>query len=172
MSIVPLLTLITKARGYSLTTGATMVAAMGFGMALASYPIGRLGDRFGRRTLLIAALVVSFACTAGITLSRHTFVMFASLLLLGGGHVTVINMSRAIVTDVTRAGERGRALSTTSIAVGIAVIVFPTIASYVYAAWGWGAIAGLVSVLLFAGLGLTLLLRERGVGHWHHVGVD
>ena len=171
MSILPLLALIVRARGYSLTAAATMVAAMGFGMMLASYPIGRLGDRWGRRRPLLLAILIALVCTAVVFWSESLFLMFGSLVLLGSAHVTAVNMSRAVVTDVTGPEERGVALSTLAVAIGVAVIVFPTIASYVLVVWGWRSIAVLGGVLLGIALILVSFLREQGVGRWDHNGV-
>ncbi|MCC7352291.1 MAG: MFS transporter [Anaerolineae bacterium] len=172
MSIVPLLTFILRARGYSLTIGATMVAAMGFGMILASYPAGRIGDRWGRRRPLLGATLIALACTVAVPLTGSLPLMFAALVILGAAFVTVLNMGRAVITDVTRPAERATTLATTSVAVGVAVIVFPTVAAYVREIWGWQHVAILGAVLLSIVFILAYFLRERGVGRWDHHGVE
>ncbi|MFH1928841.1 MAG: MFS transporter, partial [Chloroflexota bacterium] len=171
MSIVPLLAFIVHTRGYSLTAGATMVAAMGFGMIMISYPVGRLGDRWGRRGLLLLAILVAMACTLLVFWSESMLLMFCSLVLLGAAHGTMVVMSRAIVCDVTGPEERGLALSTLFVAIGVAVVLFPTVASYVRLMWGWRAISVVGGVLLTIALILVAFLRERGVGRWDHNGV-
>lgn len=168
MSIVPLLTLVLRSRGYSLTVGATMVAAMGLGMILASYPTGRLGDRWGRRRLLVPTTLIALGCTLAVPLTETLPLMFAALVILGAAFITALNMGRAIISDVTRPVERGAALAMSSVAVGAAVIVFPTLASYVQALWGWRAIAFLGAALLVVVFILVSLLRERTVAVWDH----
>ena len=171
MSIIPLLTYILRARGYSLTLGATMVAAMGFGMILASFPVGRLGDRWGRKKPLILAVMVGMVCAVLIPLVASLILMFVLLVILGAAFVTVLTMTRAIMTDVTDAQERGTVMAASMVAVGIAVITFPTIASYVLASWGWSAIAWTGAILMSLAFILISFLRERGVGQWDHPGV-
>lgn len=172
MSIVPLLAFILRTQGYSLTASAAMVAAMGLGMILGSYPAGLAGDRWGRRPLLLLSIAVALICTLIVPLSESMPLMFVALVLLGASFASVLNMSRAMVADVTQPRERGAALATSSLAIGTAVILFPTIASYVRTIWNWNAIAVLGAVLLGAAFVLALLLRERGVGQWDHRGVS
>jgi MFS family permease len=161
MSIVPLLTSILRAQGYSLTLGATMVAAMGFGTVVAGYPVGRLGDQWGRRRPLILALVVALVCTIGVFSGYSLVIMFGSLFFMGCARAAVIVTARALVTDVTGPLERGTALSTSATALALAVVFFPTTASYVLNAWGWRSIAVFCVALLGVALVLTVLLEEQ-----------
>jgi MFS family permease len=148
-----------------------MVAAMGLGMILASYPTGRLGDRWGRRRLLVPTTLIALGCTLAVPLTETLPLMFAALVVLGAAFITALNMGRAIISDVTRPVERGAALAMSSVAVGAAVIVFPTLASYVRAVWGWTSIALPGAALLTIVLILAYFLREKGVGEWDHRGV-
>ena len=171
MSIIPLLTYILRAKGYSLTLGATMIAAMGFGMILASFPVGRLGDRWGRKKPLILAAMVGLVCAVMIPLVSSLFLMFVLLVILGAAFVTVLAMTRTIMTDVTGAQERGTVMAASMVGVGIAVIIFPTIASYVLATWGWSAISWTGAALMILAFVQIAFLREKGVGKWDHPGV-
>lgn len=172
MSIVPLLTYILRARGYSLLLGATMVAAMGFGMILVSYGVGRFGDRWGRKKPLIIAAAVGLVCAVAIPLLESLPLMFAALMIMGGAFVTVLNMTRAILTDVTRPQERGTVMAMSMVAVGLAVITFPTLASYILANWGWSLISLLGACLMILVFILLSFLRENGIGKWQHRGVE
>jgi MFS family permease len=172
MSIVPLLSSVLRARGYSLTLGATMVAAMGFGMIAASLPSGRLGDSRGRKRVLIPATLIAMICAVLVPLTSSLAVMFVALVVLGMAFVAILNMTRSMMADVSLAMERGTIFSVSFIAVGISVVIFPTVASYVRSSWGWSGIAGLSGILLCIVLAFVIFLREPEVGRWDHAGVE
>ena len=162
MSIIPLLTYILRARGYSLTLGATMVAAMGFGMILASSSWSP-GRSLGTQETINPGCHGRDGMCCADTTGRSLILMFVLLVILGAAFVTVLTMTPAIMTDVTDAQERGTVMAASMVAVGIAVITFPTIASYVLASWGWSAIAWTGAVLMsLAFIQISFLRRTRG----------
>ena len=172
MSIIPLLTFILREKGYSFSLGASMVAAMGFGMILTSSLVGRLGDLWGRKKPLLLAVGGGMVCAVLIPLVSSLLVMFVLLVVLGAAYVTVLTMTRVIMVDVTNAHERGSALATSTVAIGVAVVIFPTIASYVLTFWGWSAIAWIGAVLMLLAFIQIAFLRECGVGQWDHPGTS
>lgn len=164
MSFVPLLTYILQDRGYSLSLCALMVAAMGIGMVLASFLIGHLGDQWGRKKPLLFAILVGALCGVVLPLISSLALMFILLILLGVAFSTALTMTRVIITDVTGSRERGAAMALNSIAIGIAVVLFPTISSYILSLSGWSAMSWIGIGLMSLAFIQVLFLRERGVG--------
>jgi len=137
-----------------------------FGLALAAAPIGLgvaaaflapLGDRFGRRTLLIAALTLGGLATLA-TASASTpgqFVVWRFLTGVGIG----MSVPNCNAWTSEYAPERGRAtlLVLMNAAIGAGAVVAGFIAPGVLAQWGWrgtfligGAMPLLTALLLFA----------------------
>ncbi|MBE0686406.1 MAG: MFS transporter [Anaerolineaceae bacterium] len=167
MSIIPLLTYILVAKGYSLTTGAIMVAAMGLGMVVAAIPSGHLGDRLGRKKPLLMAGVVGTLTAALIPQVASAVLIFILLFLMGAAFITMLTMTRVIITDVTKVDQRASAMAFSMIAVGIAVVIFPTVASYILNRWGWSSISWLSVILMSLALLQIFFLQEKGVGGWN-----
>jgi MFS family permease len=170
MSLVPLLTYILQAKGYSLTLGSIMVGAMGLGMILVSSPIGHVGDRWSRKKPLLLAILVGMICAILIPLVSSLVLLFILLAAFGAAFATALTMTRVIITDVTNSEERGSAMALNSIAIGIAVIIFPTIASYILELRGWSAIAWTGAILMGLAFLQIIYLREKGIGEWNHRG--
>jgi len=172
LSLVPLLTYILHARNYSLSSSSLMVAAMGLGMVLASSLVGTIGDRWGRKKLLLLAILVGAICAALLPLVSSFVIMFLLLLTLGMGYSSALTMTRVIITDATGSHEHGTAMALHSIAMGIAVVVFPTISSYTVSLSGWSTMTWVGIGLMSLALLLTLFLREIGIGKWDHPGMN
>jgi len=156
---------------YAETLGATptliglLVASNALAQLIASPTIGRLSDRYGRRTMLIFSIVgtlVSFVLlglveplgsllsrltSGGITLGSATLIMlFASRILdgLAGGNIA---LARAYITDVTDEKSRGKGLGLIGAAFGLGFIVGPAMGG-ILSNWGVAASA-------FATIGLS-----------------
>lgn len=166
MSIISNLSFILHGQGYDLSTSALMVSAMGMGMILAAYPSGWLGDRLGRKKVLMIATVLGLVSAIIIPNTYSIPLLFVNLLLLGAAFSTILNMTRSIFTDMTDPTERGRVMATSMITVGISVIIFPTASSYILAAFGWQSIAIVSAILLLLALCLMVFLKEKAVGQW------
>ena len=73
--------------------------------------VGKIGDRHGRRPLVIAGPLIVAAAVAAYTLS-HTLLLLVVLRLLGGiGEALLFVGAATIVTDLAPASRRGEALS-------------------------------------------------------------
>jgi MFS family permease len=164
MSIVPLLTLILEAGGHPLSLSSLMVAAMGLGMVLSSSIIGRIGDKWGRKKSLLLAVAIGSICAIFIPRVSSLIGLFLLLVALGVAFSTALTMTRVMITDAANSRERGTAMALNSIAIGIAVVLFPTISSYVLSLRGWPAIAWVGILLMVVALTLLLFYRDAGMG--------
>ncbi len=163
MSIVPLLTLILEAGGHPLSLSSLMVAAMGLGMVLSSSFIGRIGDIWGRKKSLLLAVAIGSICAVFIPRVSSLIALFFLLVALGVAFSTALTMTRVMITDAANPRERGTAMALNSIAIGIAVVLFPTISSYVLSLHGWPAIAWVGVLLMVVALTLLIFYREAGM---------
>jgi DHA1 family tetracycline resistance protein-like MFS transporter len=185
---LPLLPYYAETLGATPTLVGLLVASNALAQLVASPTIGRLSDRFGRRTMLIfsiAGTLVSFVLlglveplgrllsqlTSGyIALGSATLLMlFVSRVLdgLAGGNIA---LARAYITDVTDEKSRGKGLGMIGAAFGLGFIVGPamggTLANWGFATSAFAAV-GLprYAVPAFAAVALAAL-NLLGVALW------
>ena len=113
-----------------------------FGIYLLSQAVmtpiyGRMADGFGRRRVYVGSVLVfllgSLLC--GCAWSMGSLIAFRALQGLGGG--ALVPMASIIISDVTPAAERPRALGWVSGIWGIAAIVGPLLGSFFVGTLGW-----------------------------------
>jgi DHA1 family bicyclomycin/chloramphenicol resistance-like MFS transporter len=136
-----------------------------FGLAVGQLAYGPLSDRYGRRPVLVAGLVLYAA--AGLAASFlgdvHQLIVARLLQALGGSAGMVIG--RAIVRDTTLPQESARRLATMNLMVALGPGAAPLIGGALATAFGWRsifyglALLGMVNVV-FA---LWLLPETRAV---------
>jgi DHA1 family bicyclomycin/chloramphenicol resistance-like MFS transporter len=124
-----------------------------FGLAAGQLAYGPLSDRYGRRPVLIAGLVLY--ATAGLAASFvgdvHHLIVARLLQALGGCAGMVIG--RAIVRDTTAPRESARRLATMNLMVALGPGAAPLIGGALATAFGWRSIfyglslLGIVNVL-------------------------
>src|SRR5689334_22354223 len=103
------------------------------GMLVASYPFaqlavspfwGRLSDRYGRRPLILAGLMLSAAAYVLFGLAESLWLLFASRLVQGaGGGIT--GVVQAYVADAVEPEERTKALGWLTAATSAGVMIGP-----------------------------------------------
>lgn len=103
------------------------------GMLVASYPFaqltvspfwGRLSDRYGRRPLILAGLILSAAAYVLFGLAESLWLLFASRMVQGaGGGIT--GVVQAYVADAVEPGERTKALGWLTAATSAGVMIGP-----------------------------------------------
>ncbi|GAA1315188.1 MFS transporter [Saccharothrix xinjiangensis] len=140
--------------------------ALAFGLALV--PAGRLGDAIGRRTMFLFALggFVLFSALAGI--APTTEVLIAARLLQGVSAGALAPQNSALIQQLFRGAERGRAFGFFGATVGISTAVGPVVGGLILAVagedegWRWifyvNVPIGVVALVLAA----RLLPRRTG----------
>jgi MFS family permease len=140
--------------------------ALGVGLAVAAYSLtnlvlnlagGSLADRIGRRSVVVASLVVSPICIAVYGLAGSLPVFLAARFVHGafGGFLTVALF--AMLADLSPEGERGRTLGRAGALIGLAAIVGPATAGL--AARELGSTAVFLAIALILGIGLLIVRR-------------
>jgi sugar porter (SP) family MFS transporter len=93
------------------------VASMLLGCAVGAFAAGRLGDRWGRRSMLIAAAIL-FLCSALGAGAATTAALFVAARVLGGIAVGAASvMSPAYIAEIAPARYRGRLATLQQIAI-------------------------------------------------------
>jgi len=140
-----------------------------FGFAAGQIVYGPISDRFGRRPVILTALVLyaigSVFCA--VTQSIETLIAVRFVQALGGAGAIVL--ARAVVRDLYSGVRAGRELSLMGSITAFAPIVAPAIGGVLQTAFGWRAsFILLVIFALFAGTTAARLLpetlRERAPG--------
>ena len=108
-------------------------------LAAAMLPLGLLGDRFGRKTVLLASLCLFAAGSAACAASPSTGAFIAARLLLGLAGAGLIVMSFATLPVLFREDERPRAVGIMAAATFVSLPLGPILGGWLltHAWWGW-----------------------------------
>ncbi|MDE3724069.1 MFS transporter [Nocardiopsis sp. N85] len=119
------------------------------------FTFGVLGDRWGRRRMITAGLVVFGAASALSAYSQNPEQLIAARAVMGFGAAMVMPQTLSIITNIFPAEERGRAIGLWSGSVGLAMAIGPSAGGLLLEHFWWGSIF-LVNVP-FVLLGLALM---------------
>lgn len=73
-------------------------------------PLGALGDRLGRKPMLVAGLAVFGIATVVAAPAPTTGVMLAARVVSGIGAATIMPITRAVITSTSPEEQRGKAI--------------------------------------------------------------
>jgi MFS transporter, DHA2 family, multidrug resistance protein len=127
-------------------------------LAAAMLPAGLLGDRYGRKTLLIGALAVFGVMSVACAYSPSSTAFIAARTILGIAGAALVVMSLSVVTVLFNEAERPRAMGIWAAGNFLALPLGPIVGGYIlaHAWWGWVflmnvpvILIGLTAVILF-----------------------
>ena len=120
---------------------------------------GALGDRFGRRPLLLGGLVVFSAAAGAGLLASSPGALIAIRAVMGIGAAAIMPATLSIITNVFPARQRDRAVSIWAGVAGASALVGLLVSGLLLEAFSWHSVFGFSSVVgvlaLIAGLRLA-----------------
>jgi len=140
------------------------------GFALGQMIYGPLSDRYGRRPVLLAAVVLYLVSTLACAAAQSVDLLIAARLLQGLSGSGAIVLARAIVRDVHSGVQAARELSLMGSISATAPIIGPMIGGVLQTGFGWRAnffcmsAAGLIALLVAARLLPETLRRSDRSG--------
>lgn len=141
------------------------VSAFLLGLFIGLLFYGPLSDKYGRRKLLIAGIILYFFASIACMLSTtaENLLIWRFIQALGGSAAAVLG--RAIIRDIFQLNEAARALSIMHLITMISTLASPLLASYIliFASWRWlfAGLAGFSALLLIL---TTLKIPETHQG--------
>ena len=109
------------------------------GFAFGQIIYGAISDRYGRKPVLLFALVLFCAASAACAAAPGIELLIAARILQALGGSGAIVLARAIVRDCYAGDRAGRELSTMGAIMSIAPVLAPLIGSVVQISFGWRA---------------------------------
>jgi EmrB/QacA subfamily drug resistance transporter len=121
-------------------------------------PMGALGDRLGRKRVLLAGLAFFLVSSIGAAYVSGTGPLIAARALMGLGSAIMTPMAMAILPVLFAPAERARAISVMAAAMGIGVPLGPIVGGFLLDHFWWGsiflvnvpvAVIGMIAAALF-----------------------
>ena len=130
-------------------------------LAAALLPAGLLGDRFGRKKMLIVGLVVFGVASLACAYSQSAAELVAARAVLGLGAAVILPLSIAVIPVLFTPQERQRAIAVVMSAVFIGYPVGPLLGGWLLDNFWWGSVFLInVPVIALALIAVTLLMPE------------
>ena len=129
---------------------------------------GRLGDRFGPKTIYLAGLVVFTAASAWCGFSGTIGVLIAARIVQGFGASLMTPQTVAIITRIFPPEGRGRAMGLWGAVAGLASLVGPILGGALVGALGWQWIFFINLPIGIVAFVLAWRLVPRLETHPHH----
>jgi MFS family permease len=142
--------------------GATILLYAAFNLvaAVISYPAGALSDRWGRRSLLLAAYVVFFATYLGFALTRNVALIGALFVLYGFYQGMFRAVGKALAADLVPQHLRASGVGWYSTTLGLLQLLASVVAGLLWDRIGHPAVFLLGAVFAAVGsVGLLILVR-------------
>ncbi|MFI6281263.1 MFS transporter [Streptomyces sp. NPDC050988] len=126
-------------------------------------PLGAIGDRFGRKPMLLTGLTVFGVASAVAGLAPSTEVMLAARLLGGVGAAMIMPITLAVITSTFPKEERGRAIGVwTGVAGGGGVLgMFLSAALVDAVSWRWLFVLPIALVVVALAMTLRSVPNSR-----------
>ena len=138
-----------------------IAAAYSLVLAAAMLPAGLLGDRLGRKKVLLAALVLFGASSAACAYAASAGELIAARAALGIGAAAIFPMSLSVIPVLFAPQERQKAIALMASATIISFPIGPVVGGYLLDHFWWGSVFLInVPVVVLAVAAVAILLPE------------
>jgi MFS family permease len=146
--------------------GVALVVSAVSPMLLVCQPLaGRLGDRRGRRVIVICGALIAALSVAGYTVADSLEALIALRLLTGVGEALLFVGAATMVTDLAPAARRGEALSLYSLGLWAGLAIGPVLGELVLGDGRYDTVWLLAAGCCLAAALIGLLLPETAPDH-------
>ena len=163
------LALPTLAVGLHVTNGGVLqwfVVSYSLVFAAMLLPAGLLGDRYGRKKLLLVALVVFGVASLACAYSTSAGQLIAARALLGLGAAFIVPLSVAVIPVLFSEDERQRAITVVMGMTMVAYPIGPILGGWLLTHFWWGSVFLInVPVIAVALVAVALLMPESRSSH-------
>ncbi|MDR1762918.1 MAG: MFS transporter [Dysgonamonadaceae bacterium] len=141
---------------------AWIVTAMMLPSAVLQIPLGKLGDIFGRKKVLIIGIFLFSCASLGCLLVKTGFALLLMRFLQGMGAASMFSATMAIIMNIFPKEERGKAIGINTAIVYLALASGPVIGGLLTQVFGWRSIFIVTACMGFLSLiGIFILLRNE-----------
>jgi len=148
-----------NAVGFSTQQVALLYALYNGSFALGSAPLGRLGDRLGRRTIIALSYVFYAATMVGLAFAQSKGVVVACFLLYGCFYAIDEGQTRAFIADLVPSGARATAIGLYGLVTGVMYLPASLVAGALWKRGGAELALGFAGAVAVLALALLLALR-------------
>lgn len=143
------------AREFGTSVSVTQLSVTSFllGIVFGQLVFGPLGDRFGRRPLLLIGTAGAAVCALGCAVAPNIETFIAARLLAGFFGAAGIVLARAVVTDLFHGPKMARYFAGLAMLLGIAPVIAPALGGLVMRFGSWRTVFAVLAVI-----GITLTL--------------
>jgi len=145
------------------TTGDLQWITDAYALVLAALilPAGLLGDRYGRKKVLLGALVLFVASSVWCAYSASVGELIAARAVLGIGAAAVLPMAISVIPVMFAEAERQKAISVMAAAMMISYPIGPILGGFLLDHFWWGSVFLInVPVVVIALAAVTFLLPQ------------
>src|ERR1700683_4534034 len=136
-------------------------AAYSLVLAAAMLPAGLLGDRLGRKKVLLVALVLFGASSAACAYATSTGELIAARAVLGIGAAAIFPLSLSVIPVLFAPEERQKPIALMASATFISFPIGPIVGGYLLDHFWWGSVVLInVPVVLLALVAVIVLMPE------------
>jgi MFS family permease len=130
-------------------------------LAAAMLPAGLLGDRFGRKKVLLIALILFGASSAACAYAASAGELIAARAVLGIGAAAIFPLSLSVIPVLFAPHERQRAIALMASATFVSFPIGPIVGGYLLDHFWWGSVFLInVPVVVLAVIAVAILLPE------------